>query len=259
MVTSGTKIARRSSGVPRRGRKTNIIFLLLGFLTASATLAVDYDVATMSELYFAAESGTILLAEGEYKCSEGVCGGSSMLDIIIDDDLFPFSSMPPRTIKCYNDNASCVLDGESSRIIMELNRSMGPGEAGEEAMVVLQALTFKDDQGFQGGGGSIRRELSIEIVLCVFTKCRATSRDYGGGAIFLEFLSVLNLQASSFASNTPDSGKGGDIYIEGDSTVTIHNICPSPYSSNTPTQGKTRMRRRRNASYIESFIAPKLT
>jgi hypothetical protein len=137
-------------------------------------------------------------------------------------------------VKCVEDNASCVLDGENAR------RGMWVQGTGSGTLI-LRALTF--DKGYSGYGGGvyIRNGAIVDLELCVFSNNRATQSSTGGGAIIVFSGTTVNAYGTSFNANTADSGNGDDIYRYG-GTITIHNTCPSPYSSNTPIQGKTRMR-----------------
>jgi predicted outer membrane repeat protein len=174
-----------------------------------------------------ANGDTAILAVGSYKGSEGTCADSEIM--LRTEDL-------NGEVKCVEDNASCVLDGENARRGMEV-RGTGSGT------LILRALTF--DKGYAGWGGGvwIRYDAIVDLKLCIFSNNRATSSDYGGGAIYVSSSggNIVNVYGTSFNGNTADSGDGDDIENNG-GTITIHNTCPSPYSSNTPIQGKTRMR-----------------
>ena len=172
---------------------------------------------------------TTILSVGSYKCSEGTCAGSvSMLE---PDGL-------NGEVKCVEDNASCVLDGENARSVMSV-QGTGSGT------LILRALTF--DKGYTtypGGGVVIEVGAIVDLKLCVFSNNRATTTGsgYGGGAIYVESSgTTVNAYGTTFNGNTADSGNGDDIY-NWLGTITIHNTCPSPYSSNTPIQGKTKLR-----------------
>ena len=174
-----------------------------------------------------ANGDTTILAVGSYKGSEGTCASS--YSMLATTDL-------NGEVKCVEDNASCVLDGENQR------RGMGVQGTGSGTLI-LRALTF--DKGYSdgsGGGVFIRSGAIVDLELCVFSNNRATDSDYGGGAIYIASTGgTVNAYGTRFSGNTADSGNGDDIYRNG-GTITIHNTCPSPYSSNTPIQGKTRMR-----------------
>jgi hypothetical protein len=139
-------------------------------------------------------------------------------------------------VKCVEDNASCVLDGENARRGIQVE---GTGSG----TLVLRAITFKDGEADSGGGVDIYNGAIVDIELCVFTNCRATGTiEYGagGGGIFVyTYQSTVNIYGTHFTGNTANSGNGDDIYRELGLAVTIHDTCPSPYSSNTPIQGKT--------------------
>jgi predicted outer membrane repeat protein len=136
-------------------------------------------------------------------------------------------------VKCVEDNASCVLDGENARGVMQVSGS-GSGT------LILRALTFDKGSAFSGGGVYIEEGAIVDLKLLVFSNNRALFG--GGGAIYVDdYYTTVNIYGTSFNENTAVSGDGDDIY-RSSGTITIHNTCPSPYSSNTPIQGKTRMR-----------------
>jgi hypothetical protein len=178
-----------------------------------------------------ANGDTAALAVGPYKGSEGTCASSTIMLHTYDLN---------GEVKCVEDNASCVLDGENARGVMYVE---GTGSG----TLILRALTF--DKGYsvwEGGGVGINYNAIVDLKLCVFSNNRATSSDRGGGALAVDGgggWTSVNVYGTGFSGNTADSGKGDDIYrYDSSATITIHNTCPSPYSSNTPIQGKTRMR-----------------
>jgi predicted outer membrane repeat protein len=177
-----------------------------------------------------ANGDTAILADGSYKCSDGTCA---------DSDEMLFTLELNGEVKCVEDNASCVLDGENRRRGMDV---WGTGSG----TLILRALTF--DKGYastSGGGVYFESGAIVALELCVFSNNRATSSEYGGGAILAEGSGTsVNVYGTSFYGNTAESGYGDDIYRNsyGSPTITIHNTCPSPYSSSTPIQGKTRMK-----------------
>jgi hypothetical protein len=134
-------------------------------------------------------------------------------------------------LKCLEDDASCILNGEQTRRGMDV---YGTGAG----TLLLRALTVQDGEGASGGGVYILSGAIVTIELCVFSNCRATGSSHGGGAIILESSSTtVNVYGTSFNDNTAASGDGDDIYMYS-GTITIHNTCPSPYSSNTPIEGE---------------------
>jgi hypothetical protein len=140
-------------------------------------------------------------------------------------------------VKCQEDVANCVLDGQNSRRGMSV---YGTGVG----TLTLRAISFQDAEDTDGGGVRIQSGAIVTIELCVFSNCRATSTHtgYGGGAIYVYSSSTtVNVYGTSFNDNTAATGNGDDIYRYG-GTITIHNTCPSPYSSNTPIQGEIKMR-----------------
>ena len=163
---------------------------------------------------------TAVLAVGVYKCSDGPCSAS--YSMLYTDGLHG-------EVKCEEEDASCVLNGEGTR------RGMAVSGTGAGTLF-LCALTFQEGEVNWGGGVWIDSGAIVTIELCVFSNCRATST--GGGAIYVSSSGgTVNAYGTSFNDNTADSGNGDDIYRNG-GTITIHNTCPSPYSSNTPIQGE---------------------
>jgi len=163
---------------------------------------------------------TAVLAVGVYKCSDGPCSDSTMLS----------TSGLNGEVKCEEDTAVCVLNGEGTRRGMWVRGTLTP--------LYLRALTFQDGEGDDGGGVWIENGAIVTIELCVFSNCRATHSSFGGGAIYVSSSGgTVNAYGTSFNDNTAASGNGDDIY-RNSGTITIHNTCPSPYSSNTPIQGE---------------------
>jgi predicted outer membrane repeat protein len=185
----------------------------------------DFDWIDNTGNSIMANGDTTILAVGSYKGSEGTCADSDSM--LYTDDL-------NGEVKCVEDNASCVLDGENARRGMTV---YGTGSG----TLILRALTF--DKGYAGYGGGvwIVNGAILDFELLVFSNNRATSSSFGGGAIYVGSENTVNIYGTSFNGNIADSGNGDDINGYG-GTITIHNTCPSPYSSNTPIQGKTRMR-----------------
>jgi predicted outer membrane repeat protein len=176
---------------------------------------------------------TTMLAVGPYKCSEGTCAQSSNNNNPTMLMTFNLNGK----VKCVEDNASCVLDGENTRRVMTVS---GTGSG----TLTLRALTFDKGDCDVGGGVVIRHSAIVDLALCIFSNNRATT-GLGGGAIFVHSSGTpvrVNIIGTSFNENTAESGNGDDICSTSSTTITIHNTCPSPYSSITPIQGKTRMR-----------------
>jgi predicted outer membrane repeat protein len=165
---------------------------------------------------------TAILVVRSYKCSEGTCPNS---------DSMVWISGFNGEIKCVEDNASCVLDGENAKRLMEV---VGTGSG----TLTLRALTFDKGYAEFGGGVYIWDGAIVDLELSVFSNNRAI---HDGGAIYLQDSgTTVNAYGTRFSGNTADSGMGDDIH-RNSGTITIHNTCPSPYSSYTPIQGKTRM------------------
>ena len=165
---------------------------------------------------------TAVLAVGVYKCSGGTC--SAYHTMLWTEGLHG-------EVKCEEDDASCVLNGEQTRRGMNV---LGTGAG----TLLLRALTFQDGEASAGGGVWIESGAIVTIELCVFSNCRATDSRNGGGAIVVWYNGgTVNIYGTSFNDNTAASGNGDDIY-RSSGTITIHKTCPSPYSSNTPIQGQ---------------------
>ncbi|GMI14252.1 hypothetical protein TrLO_g13075 [Triparma laevis f. longispina] len=152
------------------------------------------------------------------------------------------------TIKCANDDASCYLDGENTRRVMDLKSTAG-------LKLTISAITFKDGTALYGGGMYIyNANVILDLEFCVFTNCKAlytTPPRNGGGAIYVEHnLVTVNVYGTIFTGNTADSGHGDDIFRNPwvnpvtpwvnpkfYPIFTVHNTCTSPYSSLSPIQG----------------------
>ena len=135
-------------------------------------------------------------------------------------------------VKCAQDaTATCVLDGESSRRGMYVKRTNG-------GKLTIKSVTFDNCQASMGAGINIREGAIVDIKLCISSNCRATSSNIGGGAILISSTGgIVNVYGTSFNENIADSEEGKDIYRNG-GTITIYNMCPTPYEDNTPVQGK---------------------
>lgn len=180
------------------------------------------------------------LAAGQYKCSEGTCQPGSRMMLFLDHIY--------GAIECVNDDASCVLDGENTRRIMDVFGT-------HYNLLTISAITFKNGRTFYGGGMYIYgARVKLDLKFCVFTNCEATyltdlGGEYnGGGAIYVETnLVTLNVYGTTFTNNTAVSGIGDDIFraayiLQGNRTypkVHIHATCPSPYSSLFPIRGSS--------------------
>ena len=208
-----------------RGFKVFFLFLLL-----AAVSGVNVD--NMSGLFntvnyngnsIMPNGDTAVLAVGVYKCSGETCATSNSM--LFTDSLHG-------EVKCEEDDASCVLNGEDTRRGMRVS---GTGAS----TLYLRALALKDCEADIGSGGVVIQSGAIvTIELCVFSNCRATMSSWGGGAIYVsDSGTTVNAYGTSFNDNTAASGDGDDIYRRG-GTITIHNTCPSPYSSNTPIEGE---------------------
>ena len=174
-----------------------------------------------------ANGDTTTVAIGTYKCSDGTCNDS--------DEMLYLSGLSG-TVRCADDNGQCVLDGEQgARRAMTVSGSGG-------LKLTIRALTFKDAYAGKGGGAFIGDSAIVDLILCQFNGCRATSySNYdGGGAIYITSSSTTVLiSATTFLDNVALSGDGDDIY-RSFATITIASTCPSPYDATSATQGKKR-------------------
>ena len=169
---------------------------------------------------------TTVLASGEYKCSQGTCALGNSNALLSTNAFYG-------NIVCISDSANCVIDGENTNRGMRVNGSGGN-------VLTLKALTFKDGEAETGGGLEIRVLSILDLHLCVFSNCRATSNSQGGGAIYSIYSNTggVNIYGTTFTNNNANTVAGNDIYESSPSvSITVHNTCPSPFSSNTPNQG----------------------
>ena len=175
----------------------------------------------------------VMVAVASYKYDEIESNCASSKNMIAITSLYG-------SISCINDAANCILDGELARRVMNVR-----GTGGHK--YILRSLTYKDGQGIAGGGVLIQNGALVDVVLCIFSNCKSTSSDYGGGAIYLQVgTTTVIVFGTSFAGNTADSGNGNDI-MNGSThpgTIIIRATCPSPYTGNSPTQGEARIMRR---------------
>jgi predicted outer membrane repeat protein len=161
-----------------------------------------------------ANGDTTILAVGSYKCSDGTCARSDIM-------LYTYGLYGE--VKCVDDNASCVLDGENTR------RGMWVDGTGSGTLI-LRALTFDKGRRSYGGGVFIRDGARVDLELLIFSNNRATDSWGGGGAIYVQHGgTIVNAYGTSFNGNTADSGDGDDIYrSSGTITITIRALLPTP-------------------------------
>ena len=172
-----------------------------------------------------ANGDTTILDVGEYKCSGATCAGST--NMLSTKDLYG-------TIRCTIDDASCVLNGESSRRGMWVQGT-------DSGTLTLRAIRFYRGKDVAGGGLEVLNNAIVQVVLCVFDSCQATDTGRGGGGICVGHIgsnTAVNIYATTFTGNSAPDGKGKDIRRTGGNVNLHNNACPSPYSAITPTQGK---------------------
>ena len=180
---------------------------------------------------------TTVMAVGNYKCSEGTC--ASEYNMLYLEDL-------SGELKCEDDNANCILDGEGTQRGMIVNEA----STGGSVILTIRALTFHDCLA-RGGmmydmGGAVaimadNAQTSVAMVdfcFCVFSNCGSLQWNAGGGAIAL-LSGFVNIYGSRFTGNTAVTGVAGKDIYRNAGTIKIHNTCPSPYASNTPNKGKS--------------------
>ena len=204
----------------------------------ASVCADNHIVSTMTELWdkvsnseespakaganIMANGDTTTLSVGEYKCSddgENCATSKSML----------YTHLLYGRIECAKDDASCILNGESSR------RGMWVYKTDFSILTVRSIKFYRGKASTEGGGGLHVERGKVYITLCVFHSCEAADSS-GGGGIHVE-KGTVNVYATAFTENTSSGGgKGNDIHKD-DGTVTIHGTCPSPYIANTPKKG----------------------
>jgi hypothetical protein len=135
------------------------------------------------------------------------------------------------SIECSDDLTGCILDGKSTRRVLIVYGT-------SSSKLTLRSLTFQNGQASTGGGLYLRDNAIVDILLCVFSGCSASS---GGGIFQTSGTSgTTKVYGTVFTSNSV-TNRGADIY-QSSGTVTIYSTCPSPYSANIPTKGETLIR-----------------
>jgi hypothetical protein len=168
---------------------------------------------------------TAVVAVGVYECAGGTCASSSRM--LYMGDL-------SGEVKCVEDDASCVIDGENERRVMNVRGTGG-------LTLTIRAFTIQKGEISVGGGISVLDGALVDIELCTFSNCRATSASLGGGAMYVSGSETnVNVIGTSYTGNVADSGNGDDIY-RNDGAITVSDSCPSPYQDNTAIQGELSM------------------
>lgn len=209
---------------------------------------IQWNAGDMTELSNAvdnmANGDSAVLAGGVvFKGSSSSFSSSSMLS---------FYNSPYGIIQCTTDLADCILDGELSRRLVVVQNPPAFDT------LTLRALTLKDGYTQDDGGGAyIYEGALVDIILCVFSNCRAAGRGGEGGAICVTHSeTIVNIYGTRFTGNSVEvGGNGHDIYQTQDSTITIHASCPPPYSSNTPIRGEAL----RTAKYSGTINGPQFS
>ncbi|GMH82099.1 hypothetical protein TrST_g9744 [Triparma strigata] len=178
---------------------------------------------------------TTVMAVANYQCSDsGDWRGECATDHNAERSIMLYPSALTGKIKCTNDDASCVLDGESTRTVMYVE-----GDIGRYTELTLRAITFKDGNGDDGGGIILANSAMVYLEICTFSRCKATSISTGGGAINAGSGSRVDVYGCTFFGNIATSQNGDDVYnnpYPDEATIEFHNTCPSPYDSSTPFQ-----------------------
>ena len=248
------------STADQSGNRGTVVLLLLAFLAVTTTiqataklwswkgsptstmgghgpaevgrkLAEQHLVSTITELHDKVSydgkttmpnGNTTALSAGEYKCSDGTCAARSSM--LATEGLYG-------TIRCLNDDASCVLDGESSRRGIKVEGT-GSGK------LTIRAIRFYKGEHTMGGGVYIYNGAKVDVTLCVFDSCEANSMYHGGGGVFVySHDTVVSIYATAFTGNSAASGKGDDVFNE-DGAFVVQHACPSPYEAQLPTRGE---------------------
>ena len=174
---------------------------------------------------------TTVMAVANYQCFD--VGSNCATDHYAERTVMLYPSALAGKIKCTNDDAGCVLDGESTRTGMYVVGNYG------YVRLTLRAITFKDGQGADGGGLILANGAMVYLEICIFSRCKATSITTGGGAINAGTSgTTLDIYGCTFFGNIATSENGADVYNNpsGEADITFHNTCPSPYDSTTPFQ-----------------------
>ena len=210
----------------------------------------EHQVSTMTELWdklssaglgsdttkrgtkLVANGDTTTLAVGEYKCSDGQCASEG------EEGFQVYADELNGAVQCSKDDASCVLNGESSKGGF-LTNGTGGGK-----LIVRAIKFFNSKSAIQGGGLALHGACTVDIILCVFDSC--TSNGVGAG-VYAE-QGTVNIYGAIFTGNNVKYGKpdgnggynkvGLDVAEKDDGTITIHDTCPTPHSATTPTKGK---------------------
>jgi hypothetical protein len=127
-------------------------------------------------------------------------------------------------------NRRVQVSSKTHSLYHTVNKRRIKGTQGGQKLT-LRAFTFKDGNSEKGGGLSVEGQSLVDLVLCLFICCAATSAasGFGGGGILVEdALSTANIYATRFIGNAAASGTSGDILVNGGS-VMVGSTCPSPY------------------------------
>jgi hypothetical protein len=171
----------------------------------------------------------VQLAVGEYKCSEGKCAIYLHYVMLHSHGLFG-------DIKCKEETASCVINGEDSKRLLDIR-----GTGGET--LTLRAVHFVNGKFDFTGGVFIDSGAVVDIELCIFSNCKATpqvdSANKGGGAIYVWDAATVQIYGTQFVNNTAE-GFEDEIYNSQTKPgeINVHNVCPTPYFLTEPIQGK---------------------
>jgi hypothetical protein len=124
---------------------------------------------------FGFRTGKNLMANGDVVKLEPMtyqCHKPTASDCAYSDQML---SMQNRygSIECADDLTGCILDAESSRRVLIVRGT-------SSSKLTLRALTFQNGQASTNGGGLYLQDNAIvDLLLCVFSGCRAGN--YGGG------------------------------------------------------------------------------
>lgn len=160
---------------------------------------------------------------GEYICDTSGAYACSEYEMLhIDGTGDPLTAK----VTCLNDDASCVLNAENSRRVMNI----------EDSFVNIRALRFKGGSKDKGGGlyvsHSSGKDPIITLDLCVFQSCSASA---DGGAIYVNTAESVSLSLVGVYFNgnsATTSGKDLVAHCTDPDCTTIavtSSGCPAPY------------------------------
>ena len=161
-----------------------------------------------------------------YQCSPCHSDDDEEIKIMFEtNDLFG-------SIVCKGDNLDCILDGEGTRQILEVD---GTGAS----MLIVKGIRFyrgdmtKTRDSRSGGGLGLSKKAIVELQFCAFEACNG----FTGGAIYILAGCEMVIYGTFFTANTVTSTQGGDDIHNG-GRLAISDSCPENWTG-FPQKGKT--------------------